>query len=136
MNVLAPNFVFVVQGGVGYRHPTNEYRSQTRDRRQRPGSSDLNINAKHLGAGFFGRIFVRHRPARLTRHEAKLILKREGIDFIHDAIDIKRQVGTAFANALMKIGQSLRPAQNGPLGTYRKAEGDQRIEDGAMRCRN
>ncbi len=43
-NILAANFIFIMQCGVGYRHTANKNRFQTRNRCQCPGTAYLDID--------------------------------------------------------------------------------------------
>ena len=82
----------------------DEHRLQPRDRRDRAGAADLDVDAQHLGRHFLGRELVRDREARRARDEAELGLLREAVDLVDDAVDV--------------VGQ-LRPPRRHGLGSTR-----------------
>ena len=65
----ARDLVGVVQGGIGHGHAADKYRLQPRHGRQGTGATNLDIDCLDHGQHFLRRIFVRHRPAWLTRTE-------------------------------------------------------------------
>ena len=71
VHVLAPDLVLVVQRRVGDGHAADEHRLQPRDRRDRAGAPDLDVDAEELGRHLLGRKLVRDRPARLARDETR-----------------------------------------------------------------
>ena len=134
-HVLAPDFVLVVQRGIGHRNSADEHRLEPGHRRQRAGPANLDVDTENFGACFFSRVFVGYGPTWLTRNETKLGLQCERVDLIHHAIDVERQFAAFLADAPVKIGQRLRAAQHGAFGTNRQAEGRQSIEDPGMGIR-
>src|SRR5262249_50552993 len=66
----ALDLVGVVQRGVLHHDPPDSHRLQTRNRRERAGATDVDIDRFYDGRGFLGWKLVRNRPARIARDEA------------------------------------------------------------------
>ena len=69
------------------------HRRQPRDRRERPGATDLNVDPFELRPGKFGGEFMRDRPTRRGRAEAQTPLQREVVHLVDDAVDIVAERG-------------------------------------------
>src|SRR5262249_49348794 len=80
--------VGVVQRGVFHPAPPDSHRLQTRNRRERAGATDVDIDRFYDGRRFLGWKLVRNRPARIARDEAEPLLPVEAIDLVDDAVDI------------------------------------------------
>ncbi len=78
MHVLAAYLVLVVQRGVANRGAADEHRLQLGHRRELAGAADLYLDVAHDGELLFRREFVRHRPARFARDEAKFAAAKRG----------------------------------------------------------
>ena len=59
-----------MQGGIGHGHAGHLDRLEARHRRDRTGTTDLELHVEQLSEFFHGREFVRDRPARLAGTEA------------------------------------------------------------------
>ena len=88
--ILAPDLVFVMQGGIADRCSPDKYGLQTRDRRQRAGTPDLYFNGEQASQCFFGGELVRNRVARRTSDKTGFGLQRAIVELVDNAIDIKR----------------------------------------------
>jgi hypothetical protein len=135
VHILAPDLVFVVQRGVGHRHPAHEHRRQPRHRRQLAGTADLHLDVLHRGERFLRRILVRDRPARLARDEAELLLQRDAVHLVDDSVDVERQRRPDFGN---RGGSRPVPGRRcTPHGVRRQAvRSRQRVEHAGMRRRH
>ena len=104
-DIFSPDFILIMQGGVGYNDATNRYRLQPRNRRQRTGASNLNINGADRGFGLFRRKFMRQRPAWCARHltEAGLIVMP--VNFIHHAVNVIGKAGARPTNGVIALQQ-------------------------------
>ena len=132
VHILAPHLVLIVQRGIGDSDAADEHRRQPRHRRQRAGPANLHVDAEHQGQGFLGRVFVRHRPARLTRDKTELRLQGQRIHLVHHAVDVERQAGALSGDVLMKPGERLRALQHGAQGAHRQAESGERVKNTRM----
>ena len=90
-----------MQGGIGHRYAAHENRREFGHRCEFSRAPHLDINRQYSGELLLRRVFVRHSPARLTRHEAQALLQGEAVDFVHDAINIKGQLVALRGNALV-----------------------------------
>ena len=63
-------------------------RLELRNRRERAGAADLNVDAADDRGGALGRKFVRDCPARRARDKAQSFLPVEPVDLVDDAVDI------------------------------------------------
>ena len=133
LHILAPNLVFVVQRRIGHRHAADEDRLKARDRRDGPGAPDLDVDAQYFGGHLLGRIFVRHRPARLARHEPQLVLQRQRIDLVDDAVDFEGELRALARDRFVESRELERPARNGAVRVDRKAERFERVLHLALR---
>ena len=101
-HILAPRLVLVVQRGVGHGHAADEHRCQLGHRRQLAGAPDLDVDAKYGRQLLLRRVFVRHRPARLTRFKTQLALQAQAVDLVNHAINVKGQLVPLLPDALVK----------------------------------
>ena len=109
-HVLAPHLVLVVQRGVGHGDAADEHRLQPRDRRDRAGAADLDVDADDLGRRLLGRELVRDREARRARDEAERALLRRG----GRPCRRRRRCRTAARRALRRAGGSSRAGPSTP----------------------
>jgi len=91
-HVLAGELIHIVQSRVAHRDSADEYRLQPCHGRQGAGAAHLKFHRTHRRQRFFGREFVRHRPARRARDEAKLPLQLQILDLVDHAVDLIGQV--------------------------------------------
>ena len=66
----------------------------------------ISIVAHHRG-GLLGREFVRHRPARASRHEAQPLLPVEPVDLVDDAVDVVVERAAREPDLLVHLEQLL-----------------------------
>ena len=122
-HVLASGLVFVVQRGVGHRHAADKHRRQFGNRRELAGAADLDLDRQHLRQLLLRRVLVRHRPTRLSRHEAELSLQLDAVDLVDHAVDVVRQ-GVALApDVLVERDQLDSACRTRRLRGDRKAPG-------------
>ena len=91
-HVFASGLVFIVQGGVGHRDPTDKHRGQLGDRSEFAGTAHLHIDGQHSGELLLCRVFVGHGPARLAGDKAKPLLQRKAVDLVNHPVNIKWQL--------------------------------------------
>ena len=87
-NILARDLVFIVQRGVLHDDAADRHRLEPRDRRQRAGAADLNLDVAQNCRRAFGRELMRDGPARRARDEAEPLLQRDIVDLVDDAVDV------------------------------------------------
>ena len=87
-HILARDLVLVVQGRALHDDAADGDGLQPRDRRQRAGASDLNLDAVEERGRAFGRELVGNRPTWRAGRITETGLKREIVDFVNDAIDV------------------------------------------------
>ena len=68
-------------------------RLEPRDRRQRTGTADLDVDGFENRGRLLGRKLVGNRPARAARAEAEARLQRQRVDLVDDAVDIVVEAG-------------------------------------------
>ena len=110
-HVFAASLVLVVQRSVGHGHATHEHRGQLGHGSELAGAANLYVDGQDGGQLLLRRVFVGHRPARLTRHEAKRTLQIEPVDLVNRAVDVERQavaLRTEFAVKYQQISSTLR----------------------------
>ena len=97
-DVLAGDFVFVVQGGVLHEHAADIDRGEAGAGGERAGAADLDFDIFEQRAGAFGGEFPGGGPARRAAGEAEAGLQCEVVDFVDDAVDVVGQVGALQAD--------------------------------------
>ena len=93
-NVLASDFVLVVQRRARDQHAADIDRLQLGDRRQRAGASNLDANAQQHGRRLLGGELPGDRPTRRAADEAEPSLQAQIVDFVDHAIDVVVQTGS------------------------------------------
>ena len=135
VHVLAPHLVLVVQRRVGDGDAADEHRRESRDRRDRAGAPDLDVDAEHFGRHLLGGKLVRDRPARLARDEAELALQVEAIDLVDDAVDLERQLRRAARPRPRRTRASASAtARDAAVAIHRKAERLEGVEERRRAC--
>ena len=99
----ACHFVHVMQGGIGHGHAGHLDRLEARHRRDRTGTTDLELHVEQLSEFFHGREFVRDRPARLAGTEAQFTLVGNAVDLEHHAVDFIAQRIAALADVAVVV---------------------------------
>ena len=74
-DVLAGDFILIVQRGVGDDDAADRHRIEPRDRRQRARAANLDLDVAQHGRRLLGRKFMRNGPARRARDEAEAVLQ-------------------------------------------------------------
>ena len=132
-HVLAAHLVHVVQRGVADRRAADEHRLQLGHRRELAGAADLDVDAEQLRHLLLRRVLVRHRPARLARHEAEPLLQRELVDLVDHAVDVERQRVALGARSLRRTRPGpRRRCTTARSSLDRQAQPRQRVEQ--RRC--
>ncbi len=108
-DVLALDFIGIVQGDIGHDHAADIDRFQPRHRRQCAHAADLDIDGQKSRQGLLRREFMGYGPARAARHKAQAPLIVEPVDLIDDAIDIVAELRAHLADMFVGIEQALRP---------------------------
>ena len=133
---LRRDLVLVVQRGVADRRAADEHRLQLGHRRELAGAADLDVDAAHARHLLLRRVLVRHRPARLARHEAEPLLQRAVVDLVDHAVDVEGQRVALRGDAAVEGDQpvgALAPRARSAL-TGRPMRGE-RVEQRAVRGR-
>ena len=90
-NVLAGDFIFIVQGRPADHHAADGYRFQLGHRRQRAGPADLDRDLIEDRLRLFRRELMGGRPARRAADHAEPVLPVEPVDLVHHAVDVVGQ---------------------------------------------
>ena len=77
-----------MQSGVGHNNAAHCHRFQPRDRRQRAGAANLNVDGVQAGCCLLCGEFVRNRPARAARDETEAPLQGKIIHLVDHAVDV------------------------------------------------
>ena len=93
LRITARDIIFIVQRGVGYHDTAHGHRHQTRDRRDCPGATDLQVNRQQPGPGQFRREFMRNRPAGGGRAKPEPFLQGQVVDLVDHAINVIAKCG-------------------------------------------
>ncbi len=107
-HALAAQLEQVVQRRVADRRAADEHRLQLGHRRELAGAADLHLDAAQRCHLLLRRVLVRDRPARLAAHEAELLLQREVVDLVDDAVDVERQLVALGGDRLVILRPSPR----------------------------
>ncbi len=89
--VAAGDVVLVVQCRIGDDDAADGDGQQARDRGQRAGAADLDVDAFEPGRRPLRRKLVRQRPARRRRAKAEPRLQVEPVELVDDAVDVIAQ---------------------------------------------
>src|SRR5438105_13706006 len=103
----ALDVVLVVQRDVLHDDAADADRLKLADRRERAGAPDLDLDIAEHGHGALRREFMRDRPARRARHEAKPFLPVDAIHLVDDAVDVVVELGALFLDLVVEGDQLL-----------------------------
>ena len=106
LEVLAPQFVLVMQGRIRYRGAADKHRLQSCNGCDRAGAPDLHVDAKQHGGGFLGGKLVGNGKTWRARDESELFLQPQIVDFVDNAIDVEGQARSRFTNAAIVFEQA------------------------------
>ena len=134
-HVLASHFILVVQRGVGDGDAADEDGLEPRDRRERAGAPDLDIDAQDLGCHLLGGKLVRQREARRARDESQRRLLRESVDLVDDAIDLERQRIALCTDTAVITQKAVESVHDCALARDRQAERFEEIQYCRLRLR-
>ena len=104
--VLAPDLVDVVERGVSYGRAAHEHRLDVRDRGQRPGPPDVDLDRLQPGRHLLGRELVGDRPARRAGDEPQPLLLGQRVHLDDHAIGLVLEV-VALVLPLLDEGEDL-----------------------------
>ena len=91
----------VVQCGIRNGHTAHKHGRKPRHGCQLAGAAYLHVDAGDSGDLFLRGVFVRHGPARLTRHKTQLPLQCQAVHLVDHTVDVKRQLVTQCADLLV-----------------------------------
>ncbi len=114
-DVLAGQFVHVVQGCIADGDAADEHRFEPRHRGQRARAAHLKFDVAHRGESLFGGEFVRDRPARRPRNESQLPLQIEIVDLVDHAVDLVRQLRAQRTHLTVVIQTAVGPFHDARL---------------------
>ena len=98
LDILTPDLVQIVQGGIGDPGPGHGHGREPRDRGQGAGAPHLRFDGQHLRHLFRGRKLPGHGPARRARNITQRPLLVYIVDLKHHAVYVIRQRRAALAN--------------------------------------
>ncbi len=101
-HVLARDLVHVVQRCIAHGHAADEHRPEPRDRRDRAGASDLELDRGDGRLDLVRRELVRERPPWRPRGKPEPFLPVTPVDLVHDAVDLVRELRARVADALVE----------------------------------
>ena len=91
-DVLALDLVLIVERRVRDGDATDPDRIESRDRRERAGAADLELDRLEGRLRLLGRELEGDRPARRAGEGAEAFLLVESVDLEHGPVDLDRQV--------------------------------------------
>ena len=89
----AADVILVVQSRVRDDDAADRDGPQSRQRIERTGPADIDLDGVEDCRRLLRGKFVRQRPARRPRHEAEARLQREVVDLVDDAVDVVAELG-------------------------------------------
>ena len=101
-NVLAADFILVVQGRIGDDDTADRHGLEFGDRRQRPRAANLDVDGIEDSRCLLRRELVRDGPARTARNEAESFLIVEAVHLVDHAIDIIAKARAIDADGLIE----------------------------------
>ena len=107
-DILTTDFILVVQRCIGYRDPADKNRLQPRDRCQGTGTPYLHVDIKQSRDLFFGRKFMRQRPAWRLADKAQHVLLVKAVHLVHHAVYVITEVRPQSAHARVVIKAALQ----------------------------
>src|SRR5439155_5461568 len=105
-DVLALDLVLVVERRARDGRPGERDGLEQRDRRQRAGPSDLDVDREELRRGLLRRVLEGDRPARGLRGRPSLVLEGQIIELDDDAVDLALEL-VALRLPLIAVGEGL-----------------------------
>ena len=91
------------------------------------GASHVHANVQQLGVHLFGRVLVRHRPARHAGGVAQLRLGREVVDLNDDAVNFVHQGVALLAVLVDEVEHRLGVGGDFAVGAHGQAPGGEQI---------
>ena len=112
-DVLAGDLVLVVERGVRDHHAADRDGLEFRDRRQRAGAADLDLDGLQDGHGLLSGELVGDGPARRARHEPEPDLIGQRVHLVDDAVDVVAEAGANGGDLAIEgehlIGRAAQP---------------------------
>jgi hypothetical protein len=87
-DVLAGDFIFIVECRIGDNDTTDRDWFETSYRGQGPGASHLDVDPIEDGRGLFGRKLVSNRPAGCPTNKAQTSLQIDPVYFVDDTVNV------------------------------------------------
>ena len=134
-NALPAHLEQVVQGRVRDRRSADEDRLELGHGRELAGAADLDLDRLERRRSFLRRVLLRHRPARLARLEAELVLQRAVVDLVDDAVDLVGQAVACLGDLLVEVDQPRGAGDALVLRARRQADRVERVEQCGLRRR-
>jgi len=127
------DFVEIVERRVGDDDAADGDGIEPRDRGQRAGAPDLDVDRVERGLRALGGEFVRDRPARRARDLAKSRLPVEPVDLVHDAVDVEGELGPAGLDRTVDSERALFVLDAREAVGDREAPGAELVDDRGLR---
>ena len=90
-HILALNLILIVQRRIRDNHAANRDRFQPRNRRERSGAANLNINRLKQCCCFFSGKFMGNGPTRRAADKAEAVLPVKPVNLVDDPVNIIAQ---------------------------------------------
>ena len=126
--ILPADLIDVVERRPGDGRAGHLDRAQVRNRRHRPGSSDVRDDVLEHGLDLLRRELEGDRPARRTRDHPEALLLVDPVDLHHDAIRLVRQVVPPLAPRFGERDHALDVQAGGTIRVDRQPEARQPVE--------
>ena len=97
----ALNEVLVVQGRVLHHHAADGDWLELRNRGERTGAADLDVDILDNRGRLLGRKLVRDREARRARNKAEPLLPVEAVELVDHAVDIVAELGALLLDRII-----------------------------------
>ena len=116
-----------MQGGALHGRAGDEHRLHDAVGGHAAGASHVHTDVQQLGVHLFGRVLIRHRPARHAGGVAQLSLGREVVDLNDDAVNFVHQ-GVALLTVLVnEVEHRLGVIGNFAVGAHGQTPGGEQV---------
>ena len=116
-----------MQGGAFHGRAGDEYGLHDAVGGHAAGASHVHADVQQLGVHLFGRVLVRHRPARYAGGVAQLSLGREVVDLNDDAVDFVHQGVALLAVLVDEVEHSLSVIGDFAVGAHGQTPGGEQV---------
>jgi hypothetical protein len=121
-DVLARDFVFVVEGGETDRRPADEDGLELCERRRPPGPADAHHDVAQQGRLLLGRELVRGRPSGGLAREAELLALMEVVDLHDRTVDVVAERMPALTHSLAEVVHGVDRVEQLDVVVHRQPE--------------